>query len=59
MQMIYPEDICWARRALASGRGVRPIRSGCPSAARLYPVREALGKDFPGTLQQLAASATR
>jgi len=32
---------------------------GLPIGCQLYPVRDALGKDFPGTLRQLAAAGFR
>ena len=32
---------------------------GLPIACQVYPVREALGKDFPGTLRELAAIGYR
>lgn len=35
--------------------GVRADPLGMPIGCQTYPVREALGKDIPGTLKQLSA----
>ena len=43
-------------------RGANRLRSdplGLPIGCQLYPVREAIGKDFDGTLRQLAAIGYR
>lgn len=39
----------------AGARGLRADPLGMPIGCQVYPVREALGKDFEGTLRQIAA----
>jgi sugar phosphate isomerase/epimerase len=45
--------------SLAAAAGLRAAPLGLPVGCQTYPVREALGKDFDGTLRQLAAIGYR
>ncbi len=48
-----------ATGAVAAWPALRADPLGMPIGCQTYPVREALGKDFPGTLRQLASIGYR
>src|SRR5438876_359047 len=53
----FEKTVSESNRDRGCGRISRPLRAeplGIPIGCQVYPVREALGKDFEGTLAQLA-----
>jgi sugar phosphate isomerase/epimerase len=61
MQMISRRSFVGAAAGVAAAgcEALRAAPLGMPIGCQTYPVRELLGKDFPGTLQQLASIGYR
>ena len=60
MNYISRRHLLGAAAGLAAGAGLlRSDPLGLPIGCQLYPVREAIGKDFEGTLRQIAAIGYR
>jgi sugar phosphate isomerase/epimerase len=60
MNYISRRQLLGAAAGLAAGAGqLRSDPLGLPIGCQVYPVREAIGKDFEGTLRQIAAIGYR
>ena len=58
--MTRREVLAAASAAATAGlRGLRADPLGLPIGTQLYPVRDLIGKDFPGTLRQIAGMGYR